>query len=108
VYRGKDAEAIEVLHTMSKYNKQTCNLTLEDLEALEREVDSTQSTRPVLESGIKQLKSTWAQKLKLEGDRFKLLFSSFQMTRLTLLVWLTYICDYWGFTVAGKSPQFAH
>jgi MFS family permease len=102
IYRGKDAEAIEVLHTMAKYNRQTCCLNLEDLEALERQVDSSQSTGPMLGGGIKQLKSTWMETLQLEGDRFKLLFSSFQMTRLTLLVWLTYICDYWGFTVAGK------
>lgn len=28
------------------------------------------------------------------------------MTRMTLLVWLTYIFDYWGFTVAGSYlPQ---
>jgi MFS family permease len=103
IYRGKDAEAIEVLQAMAEYNKQKCGLTLEDLETLEREVDSSQSTGVMLGGGVKQLKSTWTEKLKLEGDRFKLLFSSFQMTRLTLLVWLTYICDYWGFTVAGNS-----
>jgi hypothetical protein len=57
----------------------------------------------MLGGGAKQLQTTWAEKLRLEGDRFKILFSSVQMTRLTLLVWLTYICDYWGFTVAGKT-----
>ena len=56
----------------------------------------------MLGGGDKQLKSTWVEKLKLEGDRFTILFSSVQMTRLTLLVWMTYIFDYWGFTVAGK------
>jgi MFS family permease len=102
IYKGKDTEAIEVLHAMAKYNKQTCSLTMEDLEILEQEDDSAQRTGPMLGGGVKQLKSTWVQKLRLEGDRFKLLFSNFQMARLTLLVWLTYICDYWGFTVAGK------
>ncbi|KAG8406066.1 hypothetical protein J3458_021402 [Metarhizium acridum] len=34
-------------------------------------------------------------------ERYKVLFSGFQMTRLTILVWLTYIMDFWGFTVAG-------
>ena len=102
IYRGKDAEAIQVLHTMAQYNGTNCTLVLEDLEALEREFDSDRNTGPMLGGGVKQLKSTWAEKLKLEGDRFKILFSSYQMTRLTLLVWLTYICDYWGFTVAGE------
>jgi MFS family permease len=102
IYRGKDAEAVTVLHTIARYNKTTCTLTLEDLEALEHTFDSSRGTEPMLGGGAKQLKSTWTEKLKLEGDRFKILFSSPQMTRLTLLVWLTYICDYWGFTVAGK------
>ncbi|KAI4622920.1 uncharacterized protein J4E87_006013 [Alternaria ethzedia] len=106
IYRGKDAEAIEVLHTMAQYNGSKCDLVLEDLVSLEHEFDSDRSRGPMLGGGVKQLKSTWTEKLKLEGDRFKLLFSSFQMTRLTLLVWLTYICDYWGFTVAGTYlPQ---
>jgi MFS family permease len=104
IYRGKDAEAIEVLHTMAHYNGTKCTLVLEDLVSLEQEFDTDRSIGPMLGGGVKQLKSSWTEKLKLEGDRFKILFSSFQMTRLTLLVWLTYICDYWGFTVAGESP----
>ena len=103
LYRGKDAKAIEVLHNVAKYNKRTCTLTLKTLEALEREFDSIHSGQPMLGGGAKQLQTTWYEKLKMEGDRFKILFSNFQMTRLTFLVWLTYICDYWGFTVAGKS-----
>jgi MFS family permease len=102
LYRGNDEKAIEVLHNVAKFNKQTCTLTLETLQALEREYDSIHSDRPMLGGGAKQLKTTWIQKIRLEGDRFKILFSNAQMTRLTLLVWLTYICDYWGFTVAGR------
>jgi MFS family permease len=110
LYRGNDEKAIEVLHNVAKYNKRTCTLTLEDLQALERDFDSVHSSRPMLGGGAQQLKTTWLQKLRLEGDRFKILFSNVQMTRLTLLVWLTYICDYWGFTVAGPfhpSPSHA-
>jgi hypothetical protein len=106
VYRRRDAQAVKVLQNVAKYNKQTCTLTLEDLEKLEQDSCSAQSDTPVLGGGRQQLSSTWWEKLKLEGDRFKILFSSFQMTRLTLLVWLTYICDYSGFTVAGSYlPQ---
>jgi MFS family permease len=109
LYRGNDEKAIEVLHNVAKYNKRTCTLTLEDLQALERDFDSVYSSRPMLGGGAQQLKTTWLQKLRLEGDRFKILFSNVQMTRLTLLVWLTYICDYWGFTVAGPFlPSPSH
>jgi MFS family permease len=101
LYRGRDAEAIEVLHVMARYNGRACTLTVEDLQALEREYDSINDSEGILGSNAMQLKSSWPEKLRVEGDRFKLLFSSLQMTRLTLLVWLTYIFDYWGFTVAG-------
>ncbi|KAH5092064.1 hypothetical protein HBH72_194530 [Parastagonospora nodorum] len=106
LYRGNDAKAIEVLHNVAKFNKTACTLTLEHLEALEREYDSIHSNKPMLGGGAKQLQTTWSESLKLEGDRFKILFSNFQMARLTILVWLTYIFDYWGFTVAGSFlPQ---
>lgn len=104
LYRGKDAKAVQVLQNVAKFNKRECTLTLEALESLDREYDSIHSSKPMLGSGAAQLKTTWVQKIRLEAVRFKILFSSFQMTRLTLLVWLTYICDYWGFTVAGESP----
>jgi MFS family permease len=106
LYRGNDEKAVQVLHNVAKFNKRTCGLTLEALQAIERDYDSLHSNEPMLGGGAKQLKTTWIQKLKLEGDRFKILFSNPQMTRLTLLVWLTYICDYWGFTVAGTSTSY--
>jgi MFS family permease len=45
---------------------------------------------------------SWSESVKQELARFKILFSSPQMIRLTILVWLTYICDFTGFTVAGS------
>lgn len=106
VYRGKDAEAVEVLQAVAAYNGRICNLTLEDLAKVEREYNMAHGHRAVLGSGTQQLASSWWEKMCIEGDRFKILFSSFQMSRLTLLVWMTYICDYWGFTVAGSYlPQ---
>ncbi|KAF2855818.1 MFS general substrate transporter [Plenodomus tracheiphilus IPT5] len=106
VYRGRDAKAVEVLHNIAMYNGRTCELSSNEFEGLEREFDLAQSRKPTLASADIQLDSTWVDKFKLEGDRFKILFSNYQMTRLTLLVWLTYICDYWGFTVAGSYlPQ---
>jgi hypothetical protein len=106
VYRGKDAKAIDTLQHMAKVNKKQCGLTLELFESLQSDdssVGSGNSSTPVLGAGSKQLNMPRSQKLKLEMSRYKMLFSSAKMTRLTILVWLTYIMDYWGFTVAGKS-----
>ncbi|KAF2661078.1 MFS general substrate transporter [Lophiostoma macrostomum CBS 122681] len=100
IYRGNDEKAIEVLHYVAKKNGKTTGITLEKLQALEAEFDAS-SGAPMLGSGAAQLKTTWTQKVKLEFDRVKILFSNFQMARLTILTWLTYVCDYWGFTVAG-------
>ncbi|KAF2143608.1 uncharacterized protein K452DRAFT_267822 [Aplosporella prunicola CBS 121167] len=104
VYRGKDAEAVAVLQYIAKVNKQECTLTLETFEALQREHEALgqASGAPALGGGASQEKLSMSEKLKLEIGRYKLLFNGWQMTRLTVLVWLTYIMDYWGFTVAGS------
>lgn len=106
VYRGKDAKAADVLQKISRVNKRVCSVTLESFEALERDHNSMHSARSrggaVLGSGAMQQKATMGEKLRLELSRYGMLFAGWQMTRLTILTWLTYICDFWGFTVAGK------
>ena len=106
VYRGHDEKAIKVLQNVAKFNGVECGITLEHLQALTTEHDSIASDagrKPSLGGGRLQLRSTYREKIMLELDRYKILFSTFQMARLTILTWLTYICDFWGFTVAGKS-----
>lgn len=106
VYRGRDEEAINTMQHMADVNKKECGLSLEMFESLtsdESSVGSGNSATPALGAGKKQLNLNWSKKAKLEMYRYKMLFSSAKMTRLTILVWLTYIMDYWGFTVAGKS-----
>lgn len=101
LYKGRDAKAVQVLESISKFNRRHCNVSLQDFEALERDQDSTGSRAAMLGGGAKQITASQAEKVKLELARYKLLFSSPMMALLTTLVWLTYICDYWGFTVAG-------
>ncbi|KAF2233167.1 MFS general substrate transporter [Viridothelium virens] len=101
VYRGRDDKAVEVLQYIARFNGRESDITLETLEALTEEHNSMGSGEPMLGGGAKQLKTTWIEKVGLEFDRYKMLFSDWQVTRLTILVWLTYIMDYWGFTVAG-------
>ncbi|TKX22375.1 MFS transporter-like protein 99 [Elsinoe australis] len=101
LYRGKDAKAVEVLEYIAKFNKRSCGVTLAHFESLTNDHSSTASGTELLGTGAKQLSLSLGAKLKLELYRYALLFKGWQMTRLTILVWLTYICDYWGFTLAG-------
>ena len=57
---------------------------------------------PVLGSGAKQATATIGQKVHLEYDRLKILFANSTMTRLTILLWIIYMFDYWSFTIAGS------
>lgn len=109
--RGKDAEAIKVLQSVAKVNKYDCHVTLETFAALENTGNNSNvselgsgSTPPI---GIAQQKSNgsnpnFLQKIKFEFLRIKILFSTPTLARLTILVWIIYAFDYWGFSVAGK------
>lgn len=99
VYRGQDDKAVEVLQNIAKTNKMQCGITLEMFEQLTREHVETSSD---IAEGSKLETRTMKEKLMRELGRYKMLFSDFQMSRLTILIWLTYICDFWGFTVAGE------
>ncbi|KAF2156054.1 MFS general substrate transporter [Myriangium duriaei CBS 260.36] len=101
VYRGRDDKAVEVLQYIAKFNKRECTVTLQSFEALQGEQNSITSGTELLGSGKKQKQASTLEKFKLELYRYALLFKGWQMTRLTILVWLTYICDYWAFTLAG-------
>lgn len=107
IYRGRDADAIRVLQHMAKTNGQECGLSVESFEMLQTDRDtlssdsSASSNQPVLGGSRKKLQASWIEKIKLETAKYNMLFYSFQMARLTVLVWLTYIMDFWGFTVAG-------
>jgi hypothetical protein len=107
IYRGRDAEAISTLQHMSNMNGNECHITMDTFMALECDASSTgteDSAQPMFGS-IKVSRANWREKLGLEITRYKMLFDGFQMTRLTILVWLTYIMDFWGFTVAGEYSR---
>ena len=102
VYRGNDAKAIGVLQYIAHFNKRECSLHENAFEALTNEHNSINSGTELLGSGAKQLQLSLGKKLQLEFVRYGMLFKGWQMSRLTILVWLTYICDFWGFTLAGS------
>lgn len=103
IYKGRDDEALQTLQHMANINGKQCCLTVEMFESLEPEqssLGSSSSASPAL--GGMSRRVEWKEKAKVELSRYRLLFDGFQMTRLTILTWLTYIMDFWGFTVAGK------
>ena len=104
LYRGRDADAVKVLHNIAKFNGQQSDITLEMFNALTEDyalMHGGGSDSPVLGAGEKQAKSSFSSKVKLEFVRYKMLFANFTIARLTILVWITYVFDYWGFSVAG-------
>ena len=105
VYKGHDDKALAVLEYMAKYNKRQCGVTQADFDALAGDEGSQTSGARLLGSGAKQAASSTKDKLGAELGRYKILFDGFQMTRMTILVWITYACDYWAFTLAGKPES---
>jgi MFS family permease len=97
VYRNRDADAIRVLERIAKTNKHPCTLSLQDLEAVDTQYGKAPDAAMSGKLGISLL-----TRVKNEGRRVGILFSTWQWTRVTILVWLTYICDFWGFTLAGE------
>ena len=103
LYRGRDEKAVKVLQHIAKFNGRESHITLETFEALENEeafLASRDTTAPVFTT--KQPRKTWGEKIKLELVRYRMLFSNSNIARLTILVWITYIFDYWGFSIAGE------
>lgn len=104
--RGHDEKAVAVLHKIARFNKRESTINLDVLAAL---ADHDISTRrsgidsPILAADTKQIESSFGQKAKTELVRYKLLFATSTMARLTILIWIAYVFDYWGFSIAGAA-----
>ena len=105
IYRGRDDKAVVVLQKIAKFNGRESSITLESFEALANEHVSTANRDPDLSTTDTESKtrSTWIEKVKTELKRCRILFSTFSIARLTILVWITYVFDYWGFSIAGEN-----
>lgn len=104
LYKGQDAQAIEVMQHMAEVNKQQCRLTVEHLQSLGRGSDSgieDAASSDSLIPGRKGILSLDKKFFKFRRwlERYKMLFGGLRMTRLTILVWLTYILDFSGFSL---------
>ena len=104
LYRGKDEKAVKVLQHIAQFNHRESAISMDVFSALTEEdssIETRNTDRPILGAGAKQVQSSLTEKIKLEYTRYKILFSTFTMARLTLLVWVIYMFDYWGFSIAG-------
>ncbi|CAI6228232.1 unnamed protein product [Periconia digitata] len=108
IHKDRDVEAIKVLHHVAKINGKPSSLTLESFQKLEADWDTANGVEneSSMMNRSRQLQKSWSQKCRLEADRFKILFSTPRMAKLTTLVWLTYVFDYSGFTIAGQLVSY--
>lgn len=92
LYRGRDEKAAKVLQHIAKFNGRESSITLEVFEALDKEEASKNShntAAPILDDEAIELKNSWKEKVKLEVLRYKILFSTPTIARLTILIWIT-------------------
>ena len=102
LYRGRDDKAVEVLHKIAKFNGRESSITLETFDILTTEHASTSYRDADMTTSDAAMDKSMSTMIKNELLRCKILFSSFSLARLTILVWITYIFDYWGFSIAGE------
>ncbi|PRP75454.1 hypothetical protein PROFUN_15739 [Planoprotostelium fungivorum] len=100
--KGRDEEAIQAVQDVAKVNRQECHLSIMDfyyLEVMAEREEAVLST----ERELTPLMRIPRKEKALRGALKNLseLFSSWTMVRLTLLTWVVYAFDAWGFSIAG-------
>lgn len=94
--KGKDQEAIDAVLAVARFNKQDCDLTIQQFKEVEGDI---QIPEPVKRK--EQLTTEAKFKNAIASSNISELFRSPVMIRLTLLTWVIYGFDSWGFSIAG-------
>jgi hypothetical protein len=99
ISKGNDRDAVEIVHKIAAFNRRSCDLTVESM------YEQCKETPRMEEKAL-------SKRLVSEISRLKLLFGSWRMARVTILVWITWMFDYWGnkftahhFFISSRSPQ---
>jgi len=87
ISKGNDRDAVEVVHKIAIFNKRPCDLTVESLYERCKEPAVTN------EKGF-------SRRLVSEISRLKLLFGNWKLARITILVWITWMFNFWGSSIA--------
>ncbi|KAM3073162.1 hypothetical protein ACMFMG_008875 [Clarireedia jacksonii] len=105
--KGKDKEAVKVLQIIAKTNNTTCHLTNEDFAELDLDeelrapaTNDFGETRPL--GGKSHNYALMKGKIVRELKRTGTLFATKKLARVTILVWVIYAFDYFGFSIAGS------
>ena len=83
--KGHDQKAVDIVRKIAAFNKRPCDLTLESLRKMATDEPSHQASE-----------RTWRQRIYMEIVRFKLLFANRWVAAVTILVWMTWICNCFG------------
>ncbi|PWN46060.1 MFS general substrate transporter [Ceraceosorus guamensis] len=101
---GKDREAIEVVKAIAKVNKADAPaFTMEDFNEIDRRCGNTIGEDQV-KVGAGRRGEVFAESSKhalRQLTNVKVLFQNRKMARLTILLWITFICDFFAFNIAG-------
>jgi small-conductance mechanosensitive channel len=87
ISKGNDRDAVEIVHKIAAFNRRSCDLTVESM------YEQCKETPRMEEQAL-------SKRLVSEISRLKLLFGSWRMARVTILVWITWMFDYWGSSIA--------
>ena len=105
--KGKDKQAFQVVEYIAKFNKQECQLTLEELLA-QNDITSTTPAKSAAytqdsnsDNDNKVSSFILLRPVLVFVNRITALFATLYLARLTITTWLIYITDYWGFSLAG-------
>lgn len=117
INRGRDEEALEVVKKIAKTNKAPSpQFTIQDFQEIDRRCADLRGGRGESDeddlvnagNGGSVKRETFMQSLKRASRTFvmqfknlRILFRSPTMARATILLWLTYMADFWGFNIAG-------
>lgn len=111
--RDHDAEAVRVVHVISRFNGTTSTLREDSLRNVDDRITHLcASGSKAGEDRVENLAESGKarRRVAVAGDKIghlKMMFNSTAMARLTILAWICYVADYWGFVVAGNFlPTF--
>ena len=95
--KGNDGAAVDVVRKIAAFNKRNCDLTVESLYKQCEETPMAEETK-------------LSKRIFSEFSRLKLLFGSWRMTRVMIVVCITWMFDWWGETLLAcrvfVSPDF--
>ncbi|KAK4698685.1 hypothetical protein P7C70_g7589, partial [Phenoliferia sp. Uapishka_3] len=99
--RGRDAEAVEIVHRIAAFNRQPVpKLQLSDFQEIDQEFgeDSDLNRRNgTTNSALDVLKQAFGRFKHLKG-----LFRTRLLGFTTVLLWIVYMGDFWSFNLAGS------